>query len=68
MLGTLLHAHLLPFEAIASLWNSEEFNPKTDVSSCHEEFAESIDCGYEAFGEMHVKRRATVNSFDNNPH
>jgi hypothetical protein len=36
------------FEAIARLWNDENFNPRTTVSNIHADFATEIDIGYEA--------------------
>ena len=39
-------------EAVAQLWNSDEFNPTTGVSSCHEDFATPIDCGFEVTKEF----------------
>jgi hypothetical protein len=36
------------FEAIARLWNDQNFKPKTTVSNIHSDFATEIDIGYEA--------------------
>jgi hypothetical protein len=36
------------YEMISSRWNSNLFNPKTMVSSCHYDFMEEINIGYDA--------------------
>lgn len=44
------------FDLIASRWNSETFNPTTMVLSCHYDFLEEIDIGFDA---THDFARAT---------
>jgi hypothetical protein len=34
------------YERIADKWNSPDFNPKTEILDCHEDFMVSIDCSY----------------------
>ncbi|KAG7365348.1 hypothetical protein IV203_038551 [Nitzschia inconspicua] len=40
------------FEMIANRWNSSDFNPTTMVSTCHHDFSEEIDVGFDATSEF----------------